>query len=196
MLANSTCRLDNQQVYRQFKRNKGQYKNLRAKTLAVERKAVYKREDLEYHFSEFKSTIEKYSIDITDIYNIDKTGFRIGVITGRIVITYLSTKVIYLIDPNNQESLTIVETISTNSSTIPLILILKGNVLLEKYFENDLKNDTLLTTSPSGYLNKGLAIKYLIHFHNNTWKKYNNLWCILIFDSNRSHVSDNFLLYY
>ena len=112
--------------------------------------------------------IKKYRIDITDIYNIDKTGFRIGVITGRIVITYLSTKVIYLIDPNNQESLTIVETISTNSSTIPLILILKGNVLLEKYFENDLKNDTLLTTSPSGYLNKGLAIKYLIHFHNNT----------------------------
>ena len=140
--------------------------------------------------------IEKYGINITDIYNIDKIGFQIRVIIGYVIIIYLLIKVVYLIDPNNRESLTTVETISTNSFITPLILILKGDVLLEKYFENDLENNTLLITFPSSYLNEGLVIKYLIHFHNNTWKKYNNLWCILIFDSNRSHVSDNFLLYY
>ena len=172
--AGSTRRLDNQWARRWFKRNKGWYKNLRVKTLVAERKAVYKREDLEYYFSEFKNAIEKYGIDIADIYNIDETGFRIRVIAGRVMITHLSTKVVYLTDPDNRESLTTVETIGADSSTIPLILILKGDVLFEKYFENDLKNDTLLTTSSSGYSNEGLAVKYLIHFHNNTWKKYNS----------------------
>ena len=65
------------------------------------------------------------------------------------------------------------ETISAHGPTIPLTLILKGDVLLEKYFENDPENDTLFITSPSDYLNKGLAMKYLIRFHNNTWKKCN-----------------------
>ena len=131
---------------------------MRVKSLAAERKAAHKREELEYYFSEFKSAIEKYGIDITDIYNIDKTGFRIRVTTGRVVITHLSTKAVYLTDPDNQESLTTVETIGADSSIIPLILILKGDILLEKYFENDLENDTVLTTSPSSYSNEGLAI--------------------------------------
>ena len=37
-------------------------------------------------------------------YNIDKTGFRIRVITGRVVITHLSTNAVYLAGPNNRES--------------------------------------------------------------------------------------------
>jgi hypothetical protein len=52
------------------------------------------------------------------------------------------------------------------------MLILKEDVLLlEKHFKNDLENKTLLTTSPTEYSNKGLSIKYLIHFYNNTYKK-------------------------
>ena len=42
-----------------------------------------------------------YSINPTDIYNMDETGFRISMIASKIVIIYLSTKAVYLIDPNN-----------------------------------------------------------------------------------------------
>jgi hypothetical protein len=104
---------------------------------------------------------------------MDKTGFRIRVIIGHVIITHLLTKAVYLVDPDNQESLITVKTISTDGSIIPLMLILKGDVLLEKYFKNNLKNNTLLIISPFGYLNEGLAIKYLIYFYNNTYKKYN-----------------------
>jgi hypothetical protein len=45
--------------------------------------------------------MEKYGINPADIYNMDETGFRIGVIAERIVITYLTTKAVYLTDPNN-----------------------------------------------------------------------------------------------
>jgi hypothetical protein len=108
--------------------------------LAAERKAAHRKKDLELYFKEFNDAIVKYGINPADIYNIDETGFRIGAIIRRTVITHLSTKAVYLTDPNNQESLTAVETVYTDGSTIPLMLILKGDVLLERYFENDLEN--------------------------------------------------------
>jgi hypothetical protein len=51
--------------------------------LAAERKAVYRKEDLELYFKECNDVIVKYEINPADIYNIDKTGFRIRVIVGR-----------------------------------------------------------------------------------------------------------------
>ena len=51
------------------------------------------------------------------------------------------------------------------------MFILKGNILLEKYFENNLKNNTLLVISLIDYTNKYLAMKYLIYFYNYTFKK-------------------------
>ena len=126
---------------------------------------------------------------------MDETGFRIRVITGRIVITHLLTKAVYLTDPNNRESLTTVKTVCADGNTIPPILILKGDVLLKKYFENNLENKTLITTSPSRYSNEGLAMKYLIYFHNNTYKKTKGKWQMLIFNRHGSHVSKDFLLY-
>jgi len=98
----------------------------------AERKVVYRKEDLEKHFNEFNDIMIKYGIDPLDVYNIDETGFWIRVIVGRIIITHLSTKAVYLVDPDNRESLTTVETIYADGNTIPPILILKGDVLREK----------------------------------------------------------------
>jgi len=75
------------------------------------------------------------------------------------------------------------------------MLILKGKVLLEKYFDNDLENDTFLAVSASGYSNDELAMKYLIHFYNNTFKKTKGRWRILIFDGYSSYISAEFLHY-
>jgi hypothetical protein len=163
--------------------------------LAVKRKAAHRKEDLELHFKEFSDAIIKYGIKSADIYNIDKTGFRIGVIAGRVIITHLSTKAVYLADPDNRESITAVETVCADCSTIPLMLILKGDVLLERHFENDLENETFLATSLTRYSNEGLGMKYLIHFYNNTYKRTKGEWRMLIFDSYRSHVSEPFLVY-
>jgi hypothetical protein len=62
--------------------------------LAAESKAAHRKEDLELHFKEFNDAIGKYGINPADIYNMDKTGFRIGVIAERNVITPLSTKAV------------------------------------------------------------------------------------------------------
>ena len=103
----------------------------------------------------------KYRINSTDVYNIDETWFHTRVIAGQVVIIHLTTKAVYLADSNTGEFLTAVETVCTDSSTISLILILKGDILLEKYFENDFEDETLLATSSSGYSNEGLAMNIL-----------------------------------
>jgi hypothetical protein len=116
--------------------------------LAAEKKAAHKKEDLKLYFKEFNDAIVKYGINPADIYNMDKTGFRIRVIAGKTVITHLLTKAVYLADPDNRESLTAVKTVCADGSTIPLMLILKGDVLLDE--ANNIKiNRTNQAKKPS-----------------------------------------------
>lgn len=125
---------------------------------------------------------------------MDETEFRIGGCAGRIVINFLNTKAVYLADPDNRESLTSVETICADSTSIPPILILKGEALSEKYFDNHLHDQNLLATSSSGYTNDALALKYLIHFHN----KCTIIWKARVNFSTSTamvHVDDDFISY-
>jgi hypothetical protein len=69
--------------------------------LAAEKKAAHRKKDLKLYFKEFNNIIVKYKINLADIYNINKTGFRIRVITGRTVIIHLLTKAVYFTDLNN-----------------------------------------------------------------------------------------------
>jgi hypothetical protein len=180
---------------RWFKRNKKWFKTLRAKTLAQERKAAHRKEDLEEHFKEYYGALEKFGITFEDVYNMDETGFRIGVLNGKIVITHLQTKAVYLADPDNRESLTAIETMCGDGTAIAPFLILKGDVLKEDHFKNDLNDETILATSASGYTNEQLSMKYIKHFHNQMWKKTKGKWRMLIFDGHGSHTSDEFLYY-
>jgi hypothetical protein len=97
---------------------------------------------------------------------MDETGFHIGVLNGKIVITHLNTKAVYLVDPDNRESLTTIETVSTRGEVIALFLILKGEILLEEYFNNDLNTEIVFATSSTRYINNALSLKYIKHFHN------------------------------
>lgn len=124
LLSHSTRLVDRQWGTRWLKRNP--FKTLRAKTLAQERKLSHSRKDLEAHFDGFRKACEQYGVCEKDIYNMDETGFRVGCISGKVVITSLNTKAVYLADPDNRESLTAVETICADGSTIAPMIILKG----------------------------------------------------------------------
>ena len=78
------------------------FKKIRANTLAQEVKAATTREDISQHFELFKMALADYGIATPDIYNMDETGFRIGCVSGRIVITHIHTKAVYLADPDNR----------------------------------------------------------------------------------------------
>jgi hypothetical protein len=103
------------------------------------------------------------------MWNMDETSFCIGVLNRKIIITHLNTKAVYLADPDNRESLTIIETVSARGEAITLFLILKGEILLEEYFNNDLDAEIVFATSSTGYTNNALSLKYIKHFHNQTY---------------------------
>ena len=100
---------------------------------------------------------------------MDETGFHIGVLNGKIIIIYLNTKAIYLADPDNRELLTLIETISARGKVIMLFLILKREILLEEYFNNDLNTKIVFAISFTRYINNALSLKYIKHFHNQTY---------------------------
>jgi hypothetical protein len=97
---------------------------------------------------------------------MDEMGFHISVLNRKIVIIYLNTKAIYLVDPDNRESLTIIETVSTRGEAITLFLILKGEILLEEYFNNNLNTEIVFAISSTRYINDTLSLKYIKHFYN------------------------------
>ena len=80
-------------------RNQDWFRTIKAKTLAAKRKAVHDKEDFEAHFRDFRYAITEFGVLQDNIYNIDKTGFRIGCLRKRIIITHTTTKVVYLTDP-------------------------------------------------------------------------------------------------
>lgn len=113
-------------------RNKDQFKTIRTKRLAAERKAVHDKDDFEGHFRDFRYALQEFGIIQDDIYNIDKTGFRIGCLNGRIVIIHANTKAMYLADPEVRDWVTIIEMISASGKIIPVMIILTSTVLLKK----------------------------------------------------------------
>jgi hypothetical protein len=180
---------------RWFKRNSDFFKTIRTKTLAKERMLAHQEEEIQQHFDDFYGALARYGILYEDIYNMDETGFRIGVLAdGQIVITHLSTRYVFKADPDNREYITAVECICADGSSIPPMLILQGEVLLEKYFDNSLDDDTLIAANATAYMNQGLGLKWITHFHNMTFKKTKGKWRML--DGHGSHTSEELTLYY
>ena len=71
-----------------------------------------------------------------DIWNMDETGFRVGVGKAHWVITVDPKRSLRLADPDNRESLTSVEAISGGGGHIPPMLIMAGVHILEKWAVN------------------------------------------------------------
>lgn len=130
-----------------------------------------------------------------DIYSFDETGFRIGCINGRIVITHTNTKHVYLTDPNNRDFITSMECIWSDGSAIQPMIVLKGSVFLEKHFDNNMDNGVLFAQSNTGYSNDKLGIIWLSHFNSQTINRTKGKYRLLVFDGRGSHLSGDFLVY-
>jgi hypothetical protein len=176
-------------------RNKEWYKSRKAKTIQAERRASHIREDIQQHFDNFQRCLKEWGLQPEDVYNFDETGFRIGCLNGRTVITHQNTKEVYLSNPDNRELVSAVECISASGKAIQPMIIIAGAVFLEKHFDNDLHDDVLFAVSDSGYSNDTLGFEWLKHFNKQTKKSTTGLWRMIIFDGHGSHLSSEFLYY-
>lgn len=67
-------------------------------------------------------------------------------------------------DPDNQDYVISIKTISGRRYNIPSIVILDGVNILEKWVKNNLPDNIDFTTSPTGYLNDDIILAWLKHF--------------------------------
>ena len=143
----------------------------------------------------FKELREKYYIFDEDIWNFDETGFRIGIARSDFILSTDPIRRIYSSDPDNRESLSSQEAINGVGQSIPPMLIIQGQQILARWFMNNLANDILITTSPSGVADDWISLQWVKHFNQHSKKKQKGVYRLLIFDGYGSHTTKELLEY-
>jgi hypothetical protein len=108
---------------------------------------------------------QEFGIVDTDIYNMDETGFRIGVGRRHKVITRSNNCRQYLINPNNRDYITSIESISAAGVSVAPMLVLKAANIQERWVVESLNNTTALSCSSTGYSNDDINLEWLRHFN-------------------------------
>jgi hypothetical protein len=131
------------------------------------------------------------------VWNFDETGFRIGCLRGQLVLTHTNNKAVYIADPENRETIIVIEAISASGATIDPLVIMQGVVFLKKHFNNNLADSTLLGMSDTGFTNDQLSLEWLKHFHLQTNRGCGNQVTkrLLLMDGHGSHLTIKFIEY-
>ena len=171
-------------------------KRLKQKTKEIDRSASEELRVYRRHFREFKEKIDKKGILPGDIYNMDETGFYIGVGGNQWIITMDIHRLHYSPSDTNRDYATSVEAVSGDGVVIEPMLILKGVNHLEKWYtQTSLPDNYLIGTSDSGYANDMLSIEWIKHFDRYTHNRTLGAWRLLIFDSYSSYLTKEFIDY-
>ena len=145
---------------------------------------------LEY-FQKLQKTIEDEGIIPEDIWNMDETGFRIGIGKDQLIVTKRKRAHLFSM-PENRESATAIEAISAGGSYIPAFLILSGQVHMSNWYQQpELEDETIIALSSTGYSNDEISLKWIQHF--NKYSRPTGLKRLLILDGHSSHHTIEFI---
>ena len=145
------------------------------------------------YFQQLQSTIKENGIPPDDIWNMDETGFRIGMGKDSMIITKRSRAHLFAM-PENRESATAIEAISAGGKVIPAFLILSGQQHMEQWYRLDeLNPHTKIVMSESGYTNDEITFQWLQHFQQHAISISSKR--LLIVDGHGSHHTIEFIKY-
>ena len=180
----------------QFLKQYSQYAIQRQKTLDLHRKNANRQDELQAWFEKFHHLYVERGIQAEDCYNMDETGFRIGIGKDRWSITKDRDKRLYLPSANNRDLITAVECVSAAGKVISPMFILPGVLHQQAWFTNiDIDDDYFLATSSTGYSNNILNAKWIRHFHTQTVSRQREVWRLLLLDGYTSHCTYKFITY-
>ena len=112
----------------------------------------------------FRSDLPKHEA-VTRIHNIDEKGVRLVYPSGQQVVVPIEVEEIYVGIPKNRLSVTVIETICTNRTTLtPLAVILPINKIIEHWFYYNITGLELIQVFKSSYTNSEINLKWLKHF--------------------------------
>ena len=147
------------------------------------------------YFQRLQTVITEEGIVLGDIWNMDETGFQIGVGKDQLIVTKRK-RAHYFGIPENRESATAIEAISAGGRFIPAFLILSGQLHMSQWYQlRELEGDTVIGTSSTGYSNDELGLNWIKHFDKHTVKGTQGSKRLLIIDGHGSHHTKQFIQY-
>ena len=171
------------------------YDTVKQKVLEQNRQVAENPKVVREWFEKLRKVIQEEGILPEDIYNMDETGFQIGVGKDQLVITKRK-RAHYFGLPINRESATAIEAIRGNGEVIPLFIILSGSVHMGKWYQIDqLDKHSSITVSPTGYTNDQISLDWIKHFDTRTKTQTVGRKRLLIMDGYGSHHTTQFLQY-
>ncbi len=149
---------------------------------------------IEAWFKKLMEVCEKYGIHPEDIFNMDKTWFRIGCGGKQKVVTRSARHHCYAFSSTNRDYVTVIECVSVSKRLLPLIVILPGKNLLEVWVtKTDMPGEFTLATSDSGYTNDELSFGWLRHFERHSREGQVGEYRLLLLDGFGSHCTLEFV---
>ncbi|XP_044714512.1 DDE superfamily endonuclease domain-containing protein [Hirsutella rhossiliensis] len=146
-------------------------------------------------YKKLHAVMQSEGIVEDDIWNMDETGFRIGVGKDQLVVTKRK-KAHYFGTPGNRESATAIECISAGGRVLPAFLVLCGIQHQARWYEV-MKHypDTRIAMSPTGYSNDEICLEWIYHFDEHTKNKTKGNKRLLLLDGFGSHHTYPFIEY-
>lgn len=137
------------------------------------------------HFDALKKAIVDYAIVRGDCYNMDETGFRMGVGGSQWVVTMDEERSQSASD-TNRESCTAIEAVCGDGYALPPFLMLKGKAHLNKWYTNtQIPDNYSVAVSDTGYNNDEITIEWMRHFDNYSSRRQQGVYRLFIFDGVR-----------
>lgn len=166
------------------------------KMLDMKRKDAESVEVITEYFQQLEEVIKSDGILPEDTWNMDETGFRIGMKSNAVVITKRK-RAHYFALPQNRESATAIEAISAGGCVIPLFLILSGRTHSSSWYQEhvNLHPQSRVAVVETGYSNDELALEWIQHFNEHSRKGQLGAKRLLIVDGHGSHHTAQFIQY-
>jgi hypothetical protein len=139
-------------------------------------------EDIRIWFQKYHDILEElYITKGKNVLNIDESGARISCPTSEHVIVPIEVKELYTASPENRKSVTIIETIHTDSRE-PLLpfIITPGKKIIDNWVSENLIGTEYIKCTPTGYTNNDIAMKYLNHLIKYSRAGPDKPWKILL----------------
>ncbi|KFY10587.1 hypothetical protein V492_04923 [Pseudogymnoascus sp. VKM F-4246] len=169
-----------------------EYHFITTKPIAQLRTGAQDEHTITEWFEKYFEFIHSHNIPPESIWNMDETGFRIGIPGGERVIVPRAAKELYTPSPENRTSITILETVSAVGKVIPPVLVIPGKIHMDSWYHTNLQDTALFLLSDSGFSNSELALQWLKHFAEHTAPHEKPK--VLILDCHISHTNHDFVI--
>jgi len=95
------------------------------------------KEEYRDYFQKLLAAIDEFEVSSENIYNMDETGFNIGVAEDRNIIVDGTVSIRYQAQGGHQERVTSVDCICADGSSIPPLIIFTGASIMSNWIPRD-----------------------------------------------------------